>query len=343
MIFLAGPVFHDDDLLNMPDSNNPDILIIDQNKLNLSLQEFSNRITQFASEHESVSIVPILHGAETLKGHDSSFNLSNDYWFPRATEGWRPWYPSAIINSEDLLQTITDAVGNKLKDIWYYSCQNSKIINDAQSILPHGSTLFTTGPGFFLDYKFLNDILPKWIESNQTDLTAEGFMTYYINSLTHYEDCPLPIQTEEDESENESENVDPCYRLHKGGYNFNPVKTIIGEKTIKLVEKAENFLQKLSENAIPESTQQKILQYISENSVFHDQISLEALKGKHIEACPTEVGKGNYFVEWITGNEVDDTPQNEGCTLTQQEYFLALAAANAYEHIIHNLPGQNIQ
>lgn len=345
MIFLFGPAMDDDpktfnwenrEILKKLALQNG-ALVIDTE--NLTLSEISKSIQDYTSTHKDVSVMIMAHAFQVLFGHDTFISSPTDYFF-QSTEGWRPWSPSTYINSKNLLSIIKDGTGSKLTDLWYYSCQSSKTIEDAQAILPKGSTLITTGAGVTYDYAFMGEVLIQWLKSHPKELTTDSLMTAYLTNTGHSEFGNL-MYTKHQEG-------------YGGTYNFHPIKTIIGEKSIDLVDKAEIFLEQLNAGEISSATQKEIEEYLADHS-FGYTYSLDSLKGKEIHLCSTNVGQGNYFAETMkftaskAANYIFNAHlpsdsyiyQSDNCDLTHDQYILALAAANAYEHINHELPGNS--
>lgn len=345
MIIIIGAPFEDDLPKNAPplgeelkalalQKHPGNVMVIYQATDRLSLDELSAKIKEFSSAHNKVSVFAAMHGAHVMKGHDVAWYPVEDYFLSGLTEGWRPWYPSAYINSEDFLKAVADGAGAHLQDLWYYACQNGDLIEAAKTILPRGSTLITTGPGYIYDYGWTSAILMNWLDNNPSELTSDSFMSCYLAMLSN----ETFRGTREDEKTKQIVKNDL-----KGAYNFNPVKTIIGaDETVDLARKATEFLQKLNSGEITQDMQANIEHYLFAHGA-HYSYSIDSLKGKGMENCPTNLGEGLYLINQIVGIASQESiKQPTDCTLTQSEYMLALAAADAYEHIkADHLPGSH--
>lgn len=248
---------------------------------NFSLKELKEELARFAEYNEEISIISGIHGFHILP-------FSQTYELCWGNEGENE-YTSYIshflglkkeptyVNIKDYFQTINEACQSKLTHIWQSSCQGNQAIKEVEDVLPKGVALYTESDGFVMQA----DILLHELVENTLKVNKEvDFDTLLAQEFNHF-------------ALSESNTV----------LNYNPIKTIIGEKEVKYSNLIDNLLHSLDEENIPQITQEIIKS--SNNKFFLSEEKIKSVLTKYVqveeppsvENCFAKRGTGSYVWE----------------------------------------------
>lgn len=208
-------------------SADQNILFVQLNEKDISLEQLGEEIKKFADVNDEISIISGIHGLHPFSlegehilqfGESSSFfedSLPGIFSSPAmALDYVRDYLVRDIyVSSAEYFETVVEATHGKLASVWQTSCQGSLLIPKLEKILPDGVKLYTETDRFHMYPEGTLDALIKNIvRSEEIDfdnmIADVSDKIAYINSISdkEYQDYSM---------------------------FFSPIKTIIGKEQFK--------------------------------------------------------------------------------------------------------------
>lgn len=313
------------------------ILYINLHNSKFNLTDIGEAVKEFSKNNQEIAVVSMVHGSAIFPWSSHSINIG-----PDASNDISRYLAGHFVPSSELFKVISSAVGNKPIKMWQCSCQGSKTIEDAQNILPKNSIFVTEGKGWVSRPDCLFYALSHILRYG----TTFNFHTLLIN----YAYAPEIIDE----------------RIYRNNYrefernqlfNANPIYTIIGEKSISLVDMANEFLEKCRSNQIDGKKVQQMLDKLC-NSIptmyknFLDTCVIngeQELKnamdtGASTVDCTTHRGERTYLIAMLMEELVNVQYKNPVCKLdgVQYMFLISLGAVLIEEGFAEQLPEMNI-
>ncbi|MEQ9115620.1 MAG: hypothetical protein RLN62_02375 [Rickettsiales bacterium] len=192
--------------------NAQNILFINLSAKLITLEELKDLLANFAKENDSVSIVSAMHGFHMLPwtAHEMDYNSAEGDSIVDYAYGYL--FLGSCIKTTEYVEALTSPIGSKLKSLWFASCQGNQISEDIASYMPVGSALYTESNGYVTHPEALLQACVHMLFIN---------FPIEFNQLLSMEMEYL--------AEIESNSV----------YNYNPIKTIVGEEENQVVNWAD--------------------------------------------------------------------------------------------------------
>jgi len=128
-----------DSINHLRQITNSNLLYINLNGAKQSVKEFGAIIKEFASHNDKLIMIYPTHGFEVFpfSSHTIRWSGQEDKW-----EIVNYFASGNYIPTVEILTEISSSIVKPF-DLWFGSCQGSKLISAAQSILPKGSIFVT--------------------------------------------------------------------------------------------------------------------------------------------------------------------------------------------------------
>ncbi len=314
------------------------ILYINLHNSKFTLVDIGEAIREFSKNNQQIAIVSIIHGSAIFPWSSHSIGIG-----PDASNDVSRYFAGHFIPSGELFKVISNAVGSKPIKMWQCSCQGSQTIKEAQNILPQNSIFVTEGKGWVSRPDCLFYALSRVLRSGN----PFNFHTLLIN----YAYAPKLVEQILGKN-NYSE-----FRANQL-FNANPIYTIIGKKSISLVDRADKFLAKCRSNQMDSKKVQEVLDKLCNSIIPLEDNFLSTCvtsgeqelknvimdEGTFIVDCTTHRGEMSYVIEMLWENLVNVQYKNSACKLNGVQYMflISLGAATIEEVFAEQLPETNI-
>lgn len=187
MLVILGLPFSEDDtklasvMETLDKSTALDITLLDLTDQNYDPYKFQAHINNyFAKQYEETTVVIAIHGAQPLpqpmplSGHYSIVGPKAPQSYIKDMLGDSIYYflhgisigmfNGNVIKSSSILKAIGDGakangVSGSNLNVWQYTCQGAKLLEDAQTYLPEDTTYVAESKGFYYTEIFLNTMI----------------------------------------------------------------------------------------------------------------------------------------------------------------------------------------